>query len=177
MTHDKQNKVMTIIETGRYKVADNQVLSFRKGEWKPLSPTLLPSGYEQYTMFNGKRGEQGIRVVVYHHIFTYMFHNGRYDEGLMIDHIDKDVSNNRIENLRAVPPKHNVNPAKTYATKFKHDFQLNVIRHEGIKAIRELMELGYTQAQIARVLGYNRLSVRYLYNKIKKGEPLKYELN
>lgn len=175
MNQEKKNKVLAIIDTKRYKVEGNNVLSFKKGEWRNLSPTLLPSGYKQYVLFNGKRGEQGIRVVVYQHIFTYMFFNGAYADGLVIDHIDGDNTNNRIENLRAVTQRQNINPAKTYETRAKGNFQTNPIRNEGIKAIRELMGWGYSQAHIARILGYNRLSVRYTYNKIKRGEPLKFE--
>ena len=175
MKIDKQNKVLAIIETKRYKVEGNNVLSFKKGEWRSLSPTLLPSGYKQYVLFNGKRGEQGIRVVVYQHIFTYMFFNGAYAEGLVIDHIDGDVSNNCIDNLRAVTPRQNLNPAKAYETKAKGNFQTNPIRNEAIKAIRELMGQGYSQAHIARILGYNRLSVRYTINNIKARKKLKYE--
>ena len=175
MKIDKQNKVLAIIETKRYKVEGNNVLSFKKGEWRVLVGTTLPSGYRQHILFNGKRGQQGIKVVVFQHIFTYMFFNGAYAEGLVIDHIDKDNTNNDISNLRAVTPRQNINPAKTYTTKAKGNFQTNPIRNEAIKAIRELMGWGYSQAHIARILGYNRLSVRYTINNIKAGKKLKYE--
>ena len=41
------------------------------------------------------------------HRAVWEFHNGPVPKGLVIDHIDRDKSNNQIENLRAVP--HSVN--------------------------------------------------------------------
>lgn len=175
MKIDKQIRTMECIETGRYKVEQGQVYVLKSKGWHNLSPTLLPTGYKQLHICNHKRNEARVSLHVYLHIFVYMLNHGMYEEGLMIDHIDKDVSNNCIDNLRAVTPRQNINPAKTYETRAKGNFQTNPIRNEAIKAIRELMGQGYSQAHIARILGYNRLSVRYTYNNIKAGKKLKYE--
>ena len=175
MVIDKQKRTMECIASGRYKAEQGEVFVLKSNGWHRLSPTLLPSGYKQLHICNHKRNEARVSVRVYLHIFVYMLHNGMYEDGLMIDHIDGDNTNNRIENLRAVTQRQNINPAKTYKTKAKGNFQTNPIRSEGIKAIRELMEQGYSQAHIARILGYNRLSVRYTYNNIKAGKKLKYE--
>lgn len=44
---------------------------------------------------------------VYLHRAVWEYHNGAIPEGLMIDHIDRDRSNNNISNLRLVTPKGN----------------------------------------------------------------------
>ena len=41
------------------------------------------------------------------HRVIWEMHNGPIPDGLVIDHIDRDISNNRIENLRAVTIKQN----------------------------------------------------------------------
>lgn len=41
------------------------------------------------------------------HRLIWIYHNGAIPSGLLIDHIDKDKLNNRIENLRLVTPAEN----------------------------------------------------------------------
>jgi hypothetical protein len=175
MKIDKQKAVLDILATGRYKVIDNDVYAVRKSGLHRLVGTTLPSGYRQHILFNGVRYGNGIKVVVYQHILTYIATHGIYEEGLVIDHIDKDTTNNCIDNLRAIPQRYNINPAKTYTTRMANEQGIKKIRGNEIKDIRELMEQGHSQASIARILDLNRLSVRYIYNNIKKGLPLKYE--
>lgn len=175
MNIDKQTKVMNILATGRYKIVGNDVLSFKCNEWRVLAGTTLPSGYRQHILFNGKRGTNGIKAVVYQHILCYMAYNGMYNPNHVIDHMDGDNTNNRIENLQAIEPKHNVNPAQMVITKLANKQGIKTIRSAEIASIRQYMALGYSQAKIAKLLGLNRLSVRHVYNKILAGEPLKYE--
>ena len=42
------------------------------------------------------------------HRLVYIYHYGRIPEGYHIDHIDHDRTNNRIENLRAIPARENL---------------------------------------------------------------------
>lgn len=175
MNIEKQSKVMDILTTGRYKVVGNDVLTFKRNEWRVLTGNTLPSGYRQHTLFNGKRGVNGIKVIVYQHILCYIAHNGAYPANYVIDHIDKDKTNNRIDNLRAIEQKHNINPSQMVATKLANKQGIKTIRSAEIANIKQYMSLGYSQSKIAKILGLNRLSVRHVYNKALAGEPLKYE--
>ena len=64
----------------------------------------LPNGYFQRMMYNGRRNRNGKNVsvqgVYYLHQVIYFAKFGFYDEGNVIDHIDRDKGNNRIENLQ-----------------------------------------------------------------------------
>jgi DNA-binding CsgD family transcriptional regulator len=175
MKIDKQNKLIAILETGRYKVEGNEVLTLKSNGWRPLLGNTLPSGYKQFILFNGKRGPEGIKVIVYQHVLTYIATHGPYTEGLVVDHIDGNVSNNRIDNLRAIPQRANIRPDKTYATRSANEYGTTPIRAKEIEDIKELMALGFSQAHIARTLNLNRCSVRYTINNIKSGKVLKFE--
>jgi hypothetical protein len=47
------------------------------------------------------------RKLYYSHRLIYMYHNGEITDNLHIDHIDRDKSNNNIENLRLVTEQEN----------------------------------------------------------------------
>lgn len=175
MKIEKQKAVLDILATGRYKVIDNDVYAVRKSGLHRLVGTTLPTGYKQHTIYNGVRYGKGIKCLVYQHILTYIAHHGPYQEGLVIDHIDGDTTNNRIENLRAIPQRHNIRPDKTYATRSANKYGTTPIRAKEIADIKELMALGFSQAHIARTLNLNRCSVRYTINNIKQGKLLKFE--
>jgi hypothetical protein len=83
--------------------------------------------YKDGILFNrttrGRRGKKGARVGTGNghgylqtridgkqyvlHRLIYIMHNGDIEEGLCIDHIDGDPSNNRIDNLRKVTLQEN----------------------------------------------------------------------
>jgi hypothetical protein len=83
--------------------------------------------YEEGKLFNriqrGNRAKAGEEAGCLHHTgykvvrinrknysshrLIYMFHNGEITEGLHIDHINQDKSNNNIENLRLVTNQEN----------------------------------------------------------------------
>lgn len=167
-TH-KQKQVMSILATGRYEDHEGQIYSVRSK--RILSPTILPSGYKQVKIFNGKRGKNGISAVVYVHVLVYMINFGEYPDGYEIDHIDRNVNNNHISNLRAVDTKTN---NSNRSNPVRGSNQKN-IRHEEINLIRDLHSQGLNQSDIAKRLNLNRLSVRYIIKKIESGESLKYE--
>lgn len=162
---------MEIISTGRYKYQDGEVIHTRSGITKPMKGGRLPSGYVQMIIFNGRRGEHGIKVIIYKHVFIYMLNNGTYPEGYEIDHKDRDVSNNKIENLRSVDSKANsANKRPSVRTKKQKN-----IRHKEISMIRQLLSQGKNQSEIARELNLGRLAVRYIVKQIESGAELKYE--
>ena len=172
MKKQKQKAVLDILATGRYKVVGDEVLSFRCGEWRRLSPNKLPSGYEQLQIFNGKRGLDGFKVIVYKHILIYLAAKGEYPEGWQIDHVDRDNQNNYPDNLVAKDPLGNVMNSR----RDRHPNRIEgTVRGPEIASIRELHSAGHSQAAIARSLGLNRLTVRYAVKKIERGEPFKYE--
>jgi hypothetical protein len=171
----KQKAVLDILATGRYKVIDNDVYAVRKSGLHRLVGNTLPSGYRQHTIFNGVRYGKGIKATVYQHILCYMFHNGMYEEGLVIDHIDGDNTNNRIENLRAIPQSVNVNPYKVNENIQTNPYCMRPIREKEIEQIKELMKQNHSQSYIARYLDLNRCSVRYTMKNIQQNKPLKYE--
>lgn len=177
MKTSKQLAVIKCIESGKYKVEGGNILSKKSMGWRVLKIRYLPNGYKQLQVYNRKRGGDGIMVRVYVHIFIFIFCNGIYKEGLLIDHIDGDVTNNRIDNLRAVSKADNINGDKFAKTRrnINNFSTVNPIRGKEIAEIRRLMALGHTQQGIARHLGLNRLSVRYTYNNILAGKTLKYE--
>lgn len=62
----------------------------------------------------GGRNSKGYRLTavdgrkIYVHRLVWQLYNGPIPEGMMIDHIDGDNGNNRIENLRLVTAQENV---------------------------------------------------------------------
>jgi len=117
MKAEKQINTIKCIATGKYRVIGGDVYSKKSFGWIKLTPTILPSKYRQTKITNGKKGLEKIVVIVYVHIFIYIFNNGAYDENLLIDHIDADVSNNANENLRAITKSENINPEKMRETR------------------------------------------------------------
>lgn len=63
------------------------------------------NGYLQYTISLGF--SQGV-FAVYGHCLVYLWLYGTYSPELVVDHIDRDRSNNRKENLRCITQRENV---------------------------------------------------------------------
>ena len=168
----KQKDTLTCLNSGKYKVIDDNVLYFNKAnkEWRILKPGLLPNGYSQYTLFNNKRGAFGVRVRVYKHIAIYLATNGLYPDKWEIDHLDRNPSNNMPSNLMAKTALANINNRNSVGGSIS-----TPIRDKEIQAIKALMGTSLSQAAIARELGLNRLSVRYTMKQITDGIPLKYD--
>jgi len=93
----EKSKQLRVLETkGRYKVVDGRLYSFFKGDWILRVPCIT-GGYRQHQLFNGHGWG---KVIAYEHEIVWLFEHGVYDG--VIDHINKDRSDNRIENLRVV---------------------------------------------------------------------------
>lgn len=171
MRKQKQDIVLSILDTGIYKVDTEKaiVYAFRKRGVIELKTNLLPTGYRQITLFKG-RGT-GIKAIVYLHQLVYLAHYGFYPDGWEVDHIDRDKDNCAHWNLEVKTSKGNSqNKAKS-----KYPNTLKCIRSQDIKIIRRLHSEGISQASIARKLYLNRLSVRYIIKRIDAVFPLKYE--
>lgn len=176
MKKEKQELALRILGNGRYRVDGVRGIlqSFRvgRGEWVDCVPTTLLSGYKQHIIYLGRGKKE--KVVVYLHLLVYLSENGIYEEGLVVDHEDSNPGNCAISNLRLTTVNGDLEFSIKNRPKTHNDWR--VIRHEEIRQIRELMKVGASQSAIAKALDLNRLSVRHIYNKINKGEPLKFEV-
>jgi len=78
-------------------------------------------------MADGKRRQasiKGVRKQVSH--ISWFFHYGVWpDPAMVIDHIDHDPSNNRIENLREVTSKKNSNHRRSSTNRARQDVYLH----------------------------------------------------
>lgn len=167
----KQLQALELLKHPKYKVIGGDLYSIKRGEWRVMSGTSLPTGYVQYSLCNHRRGAHHISIRVYKHIAIYLATNGVYKEGYEIDHIDRDKSNTHPDNLRAVPRQVNIeNRGERVGSTCDRP-----IRGKEIDDIRRLLAEGLNQSQIARNLNLNRLSVRYTIKNIEEGKPLKYE--
>lgn len=87
------------------------ILDYRDGGlyWKILVKSNMPIGSRAGTEIS-----QGYRCITINkiryceHRIIWIWHNGRIDSGLVIDHIDRDKSNNLIENLRILTNSQNL---------------------------------------------------------------------
>lgn len=71
------------------------------------------------------------------HRLVYMTFVGEIPEGMQIDHIDGDASNNNLENLRCVSPKENSNNPNT-VWKIKGENNGMFGRHHSIESRRKM---------------------------------------
>lgn len=141
---------------GLYAVSDEgQVFSLKKGE--PLLPSIDKGGYLKVSL--NKNGER--KTVPIHKIVFYSFNAcrklKRTDE-LVIDHIDGNKTNNRLENLRKITTRENTSRAKTnlygkgvhhfkHLGKFGADITINKVRyHLGVFQTPEEAAAAYQSA-------------------------------
>lgn len=182
MKIEKQRAVLACLATGRYRV-DAQAGIIYKRNGGELMGATIPAGYKQFTLFNGVRNtgriEQGeaIKVIAYLHTIVYISVHGVYGEGLVIDHIDGNVSNNCIDNLRAVTQKVNVTNYHSHPaiqSKMKSG-EFTPIRGDQIKALREMHRHGLSHSAIGRAINADRTSVSRICKIIDSGGTLKFE--
>jgi hypothetical protein len=93
---------------GLYKISNlGRFKSFRRGACKVLSGSLNKDGYRQHTLQIAK----GLKYNVFgaHQLVAMAFlnHIPNGNNGLTVDHIDSDVSNNCISNLQLLTGREN----------------------------------------------------------------------
>ena len=76
---------------------------------KAMTNKVLVGGYVSNTY---KHKNEKLRPRYRHRVIWYYF-NGEIPEGMQIDHINGDKTDNRLENLRLVTPKENLNNPNT----------------------------------------------------------------
>ena len=110
------------------------VLSYENGKlyWK-VQPAARVKVGDRVGYCNGKgyRHFEHKGISYNEHRVIWMIHNGEITDGLVIDHINRDKFDNRIENLRVVTQKENCENAwVVWTVKMEEDYQ-------GLKTRRE----------------------------------------
>lgn len=73
----------------------------------------------------------GTKSTVFLHREVWEYHNGKIPEGMMIDHIDRDKSNNSISNLRLVNAKEN---RANISEEHKEKYRQHMIKYNSLKS-------------------------------------------
>ena len=99
---------------GYYQVSDlGNVRSLNYGKIRELKPRLVGYNGNQYLAVNlSKEGE--VKSVKIHKLVALCFlnHTSKGYDGLVIDHIDSNKLNNRLDNLKLVTPRFNASKDK-----------------------------------------------------------------
>lgn len=69
-----------------------------------LKPLKTSNGYHQVDLYN-----DGKKIRFYVHRLVYEAFNGQIPEGMQVNHIDEDKTNNRLDNINMMTPKENTN--------------------------------------------------------------------
>lgn len=99
--------------------------------------------YEHFTAT-----KPGVRKCLSVHKFVWEYFNGPVEEGKVLDHIDGDRSNNRLDNLRAVTQRENIMFGKG-----------SVLTDEDVRDIRVELAKGRLHKDIAKDYGVSRQSI------------------
>ena len=98
------------------------------------------------------------------HRIVWAYHNGKIPEGKVINHIDGNKSNNRIENLQAVTYSENITHC------LKQDLRINKLTVNHVREIKYLIDMRYSADFICE--RYN-IGKRHLQD-IKNGKSWSY---
>lgn len=114
----------------------------RLGRWEVLTGTKDNVGY-YITSYLNESGERKFDKV---HRIVWMLHKGPIPEGLEINHIDMNKSNNHISNLELVTHKRNLELARELKGNWAkgklkpHQVELVLAIPEGWRVLNELAE-------------------------------------
>lgn len=179
MRHEKQLKVIEMFNSGRYSIdPDAGILYSHIGRKKVVRPIVHSTGYRQVCIRYVDQAGVRSSVMVYLHVAVWLWCNGVYDEGMHVDHIDRDRGNNAAGNLRLCTARQNILykiSAPGYTGPNSSSSSNKLIRSQEIAMIKDGLSKGMSQSAIARELGLNRLSVRYIIKRIESGAELKFE--
>ncbi|EHU8158022.1 HNH endonuclease [Salmonella enterica] len=85
----------------RYIISEYGEVYTTYGKGRILKANTLAIGYKRYKLACGSE--------YVHRMVAFTFHGDKSGEGLEVDHIDRDKSNNHYSNLRWVTRKENCN--------------------------------------------------------------------
>ena len=142
----------------RYLVRDDGKVYDTKREI--LVPAHLTGGdnaskrYERDSLLSS----EGTYEKVYaHRAVAIHFLEETYETGLVVNHIDHDVTNNNVENLEWVTQKQNVSRAAGRSNK-------TAINNDTIRLIRSLSESGVSAVKLAANFGLQYLRILRIVN-------------
>ena len=135
--------------TNRLYYADGRLISKVTG--KPADSYVNNWGYRRVSWDRGAAG----RVREYAHRLVWYMFNGPLPAELMIDHIDLDKGNNRIENLRLITKSGNSQNSKckgyfwdTRANKWRSQIKINgKTEHLGFFVEEQAARAAYIEAK------------------------------
>ena len=70
---------------------------------------LLKPGKDSYGYLKVNLSKDGKKTTFWVHRLVYEAFNGKIQEGMQVNHIDEDKTNNSIDNLNLMTPKENIN--------------------------------------------------------------------
>ena len=123
------------IENEPYEISN--LGNLRRGE-KIIKGSIGCSGYRRFNIFRNKKG----KCYKFHILVARVF-IGERPEGLVIDHINRDKLDNRVENLRYITQKENMLNTNHYkegverwkSGKIKYDRSIKGIRKRGMGSL------------------------------------------
>lgn len=93
---------------GRVRSLDREARHWQGGvrivKGKEMKPEMNNRGYLQINL-----SKEGKKRRLYVHRLVWMTFNGTIPDGLQVNHIDEDKTNNKLENLNLMTPKQNSN--------------------------------------------------------------------
>ncbi len=148
-----------------------------RSRWGACAPRVMlghnQQGYRTHTLRVGDKAVPGVRA----HRIVWISVNGGIPDGLMPDHINRNRSDNRIENLRLVNAAGNASNRRRYDGEANPRAKLSA---GNVEQIRQDRAAGMTQAAIAQKFGVSRAQVWNITNGLQwrygqaKGAPKAY---
>ena len=141
----------------KYEVyADGRIWSYKSNKW--LKPTQHHTGYFLISLYDN----DGQHKLYQHHRVVYESVTGHpIPEGMQVNHINEDKSDNRFENLNLMSPKENVNwgtgnerRGRTNSEK-QRNHPLKSKRVEQYDKNGNLLNIFSSTREVQRQLGYN----------------------
>ena len=135
---------------GMYQVSNlGNVKSFRKSKERILKPSIGDKGYYVVTLFNKRRIHQQVAEAFLNHTPCGM--------KLVIDHINNDKLDNRVENLQVVTQRFNTSKTEGKGTSKYKGVSWYKKYNKWIAQItidRKRINLGYFNCELAASLAY-----------------------
>ena len=142
-----EGRLIADIETGKIY---STVTKLNKGE----RIELIGANCNGYRVHNISYG--GVKKQCRAHQIVWIYANGIYDkENLMIDHIDRNKSNNKLSNLRLVDAKGNMENKTHYEGKLTQEQkdEMYLLYTQGDHSMRELAEdYGMSKSRIQQLI-------------------------
>ena len=141
------------------------VYSNRRAQGIPCEPHELKGtiirGYRHLKIVDGK-----VRRAVRHHRVVWIAAHGIPPEGMVVDHINNNKSDNRISNLQLLTPEDNSHKAHDdglYLT--GEDNPVAKLSDCEVEEVVLTYQLGYTMRQVARMFGISKSRVHQLVHQ------------